>query len=465
MDFGQQGIPQPPPATGSTEAATEAAKDDGAVLTLEKAIARGLEGNRAYQRARQESDRARGRQNEARSQRNLTASGSAAYTRLDNGQTISVGPTSVVGTYPDQTNFTAEIRLPVDVAGLLRTNVQATELQRLLVEMDAQSLHNQLLLDIRTAYYRALRARSLHMVAEAAMENARTRLQDARIAHREGIVPQFDVLRAQTGLASAQQRRIQAANEVQLARAALHELIGLPLEYNSALQEPDAVTRLAEAQLAEARTEPDDKRTVASETVPPEGAVSAEYETAIARALTQRPEILAANINLRASELGITLARRSLAPSFGLQASAQYNPNAGAFQQRDLLTVGAQLTIPFSDGGLARARRQQAEADHAIAQTLRQQVEEQIRLEVQQAMLYRREAFDRLQVAIQARQEAREASRMATVRYRSGVTRAGISPLLEVSDAQTAETQAESDITNALYDVLVAEARLDKALG
>ena len=62
--------------------------------------------------------------------------------------------------------------------------------------------------------------------------------------------------------------------------------------------------------------------------------------------------------------------------------------------------------------------------------------------------------------------QAREASRLAQVRYSAGVSQqVGVSPILELSAAQTSLTQAQGNLVNALYDYNTARAQLDRAVG
>ncbi|HLJ55716.1 MAG TPA: TolC family protein, partial [Chthonomonadaceae bacterium] len=76
------------------------------------------------------------------------------------------------------------------------------------------------------------------------------------------------------------------------------------------------------------------------------------------------------------------------------------------------------------------------------------------------------QARDQVAVANQALAQAREAFDLARTRYNAGVaTRAGLSPLLEVSDAQAALTLAETNQVNALYDYNQSRGQLDRAIG
>ena len=126
----------------------------------------------------------------------------------------------------------------------------------------------------------------------------------------------------------------------------------------------------------------------------------------------------------------------------------------------------AMFSVPIFDGGVARARRREAQGGLADAEILKRQAVDQVTLEAEQAYLALNEARQRIDVAKQSLNEATEAFGLAKVRYMAGVSaHAGISPLLELSDAQSALTLAESNQVNALYDYNSANARLDRALG
>ena len=76
------------------------------------------------------------------------------------------------------------------------------------------------------------------------------------------------------------------------------------------------------------------------------------------------------------------------------------------------------------------------------------------------------EARDQVAVANQGLNQARDAYQLARTRYAAGVsTHAGISPLLELSDAQASLTLAESNQVNAVYDYNTARAQLDRSIG
>jgi outer membrane protein len=79
---------------------------------------------------------------------------------------------------------------------------------------------------------------------------------------------------------------------------------------------------------------------------------------------------------------------------------------------------------------------------------------------VRTALVDLEEATERRRAASANTAQAREALRIAPVRYT-----AGLAPNVEVTDAQVALTQARSNEVNAAYDYLAALANLNRGLG
>jgi outer membrane protein TolC len=140
---------------------------------------------------------------------------------------------------------------------------------------------------------------------------------------------------------------------------------------------------------------------------------------------------------------------------------ANYNQQtATAFSEDFSWNASVVLSMPLWDGGLSRA--QEVENKRQVSQ-LRQtyeQVRQGIELEVKQSLLSIEEARQRIATAETAVTQAEESLRIARVRYE-----AGVSTSVELTDAETALTQARTNRVNATYDYALALARLDKARG
>jgi outer membrane protein TolC len=124
------------------------------------------------------------------------------------------------------------------------------------------------------------------------------------------------------------------------------------------------------------------------------------------------------------------------------------------------------VNVPLFDGGLARERVREARGVVATAEINRRRSMDQVVIDVQQAYIALVQARDRVAVANIGLAQAREANRLAGVRYNAGVSQqTGVSPQLELGNAQATLAQAESSQVNALYDYNTARAQLDRAVG
>ena len=173
-----------------------------------------------------------------------------------------------------------------------------------------------------------------------------------------------------------------------------------------------------------------------------------------------------ADAYIAAARKGIQIARRSLLPQVAVSAGYFNFRNSTGNRHVDEPQAQLVLTLPLFDGGVAKGREQQAREDVATAITNRRQTVDLVTQDVQQAYLNLVQARDQVAVANQAMAQAREAFDLARTRYNAGVaTRAGLSPLLELSDAQAALTLAETNDVNALYDYNQSRGELYRAIG
>jgi outer membrane protein len=405
----------------------------GEPLTLQEAVALALRNNRAVQISARGVDKTRNALREARSNANFTIQGNATYTRFDRVAEARFGPQPVrIGNLE---NRTARITLTqvVDISGIIRTAIRAADLTLTVSELEFERTRNDTILQVVQAYQGVARADEFVRVAEEALRNAQERLRLIRAQVDAGVAAQFDLLRAETAVAQAEQAVLNARNQRELAAAALNNLLGRDLNTPVQVVKPE---RLPDPELP-------------------------ALETLTQQAYANRPELIAAQRGIELAQVGITSARRSLLPNIVLTGQADFNFNTSPFNpRRETYTGVAVLSVPIWDGGIARAREAQARDDLEIAQLRLKQAQEGIALEVRQAYLTLQDAQKRLEVARKGLEQATEALRLARVRFE-----AGVSPQLEISDAELAFTQAQTNLVNAQFDYLDAYAALLRAIG
>lgn len=434
-------------------------------ITMHQALAIGLANSRELALATQALLQAHGRLVQAGDAFNPILTGQFTFTHLDAGQSFKLGSQTVTIVNQDQRQVQVVAALPVDITGLLREAKNQAQFEEIAARIAVNQTQNDLVLAIKNAFYNVLRAQALVVVAKESLQDDLDRLADAQKKLKAGTAAPFDVLRAQTDVANAQQQLIAAQSNVNLAIAQLNRTLGIAIDTPLEVSDAGAVETPPDVPPPTALLQPGNLEVAqsmdANEAAHTSLYLGKTYDALVEEALKTRPEVLAAEAQVAAAHKGILLAQKSYLPSVNVSAQFTYSPDAAGFTPKT--TAGAlvlSVSIPLYDGGQAAAQKEQAQAVLASAQTQRRNAIDQVELDVRTAYLNLLQARDRVAVANQALAQAQESYRLATVRYNNGV-----SPLLEVSDAQAALTQAEQNQVNALYDYNNARAALDRAVG
>jgi len=411
-------------------------------LTLEDSIRIALQNSRSLRSVIQDERKANARLREAKGAGLPQLDISANYRRLDRvpkAKFPSFDPTT--GTFAfseieiqpiDSGTATVSVSQVVDISGVVRTATDAASLFSRIANLDVERTRNEVVLQVKQAFYDVLRAQELVKVAEEALRNAQIRRNLAQAAVEAGVSPRLDVIRADAAVAAAQQAVIAARNALQLAKSAFNNVLGRRVDEPVELLSAD-----------EPLPEP------------------ADFHRCLQEALAKRPEVLQADLGVALAEKQIIVARREQLPSVIVRGQWDFNLKTSTFQPRESsFTTIAAVQFKIWDSGQTQGRVEQARADVDKAKITSENVREGIALEVRNAYLGLQEAREKVAVAEKGLQAATESLRVARLRYE-----AGVSNQLELSDAELAYTQAEQNLVNARYDLRVAWARLEKAMG
>src|SRR5262249_31974896 len=178
-----------------------------------------------------------------------------------------------------------------------------------------------------------------------------------------------------------------------------------------------------------------------------------------------RPELRAAGASIEALQEQARAARNGARPHLDLLAEVQSSdPNPRYVPAQDVYhttwQVGAQLSWSISDapGQLALARSLRAKAAGAAQQ--RAALVDALRVEVAQATAAVRDAASAQVTTAQQLASADEAYRVRRALFREGAATS-----TELTDSETARTQAQLAAVAARIDARVAAVRLAHALG
>lgn len=350
--------------------------------------------------------------------------GTSTRTTRNDGRSITTDASSTV----------LSVSYEVDLWGRNRSGVRAAESSLQATVFDRDTARLTLISGVATGYFEVLTLRSRLSMARENLAIAERVLELVSARSRNGVASALDVSRQQATVLSQ--------------RAAL-----LPLEQ----QERQTVAALA---VLTGRT--------------PEGfdvkaASYADLEVPAidpglpAQLLVRRPDLAGAEARLAAANADVSAARAALLPGIALTGSAGTASNALlAVIGGPTTTASLALSVlaPIFDGGRLRGQV-------AVAQSQERQLVETYRKAILTAFEDVENALgaasrfaqqETLQTQVQA--QAREALRLAEIRYREGVD-----DLLGVLDAQRTLFSAQDQLAQIRLSRLEAAVNLYKALG
>jgi outer membrane protein len=358
----------------------------------------------------------------------LTASGTNQYARIGAGYLTS---SRMFNRYGNGFTFS---QLITDL-GRTHNLVASARLAAQAGNQNVQATRYDVLLQVNQAYFEVLRSQALIRTAQQTIDQRQTLLTQITELAKNKLRSDLDVNFAAVNLSQAKLLLIRAQNDLDASYAELARAVGA-----------NQITRYQ----------------VQDESLFP--APPADAEGLVTEAMMNRPELA----SLRFSQESATKfaeAEKDLArPTVNAVAVAGYTPyldnvsNIGV--PPEYAGAALNVSIPIFNGHLFTARRVAAE-DRAMEanQNLRN---EQLRLtrDVRLAWANASTAFQRIDVTAQFVEEAKLALKLAQGRYDLG-----LGSIVELSQAQLNETDAEIENLNAKYDYQTQYQQLQYAMG
>jgi outer membrane protein len=362
----------------------------------------------------------------------LSASGSGSRNRADSGTRVGNNVLNGTTVYNAQSGSLAAGYLLYDFGA--RDATLENSLQTLAAANFTQDATLQrLFLSAVQGYYQLFGARA---AVEGAVEAERASLESLKAAtarYDAGTAAPADKLQAQTAYSQAKLNRIQAEGNAKNAEGALANAMGLdanhPLTY-----------------VAPALSAPDEQ-------------FDRNLDRLISEARRRRPDLAAAEAQVRAAEANVQAVRAGGMPTVSLSANANYvgSSLSDPFHSQ---AIGISISIPIFTGfnSTYQIRAAQAKAESQAAQ--RDSVSLQVALDVWQA-------YHNLSTGVQAVRSSTDllASATASERVALGRYKAGAGNIIDLVTAQSALASARQQNIQALYSLSVFKAALAQAFG
>lgn len=319
-------------------------------------------------------------------------------------------------------------------------NVQAARDTLNATKQDYATTTQDIVLAIKQAYYVYLGVQEVVRVRRETVRNRELLVRQARGFYEVGTRARIDVARAEANLYTAQADLIAAENNVKIAWVTLRNAMGSP--------------RLPEQPVA---------------TDSPEVELSMNLAGARNIAFDSRTELKSFDAQRKASDQLIAVARRGHLPDLIFDASygrrhvsnEQVNGRTlNTFPLQPTWSVGLNFVIPIFDGFRTTYRVEETLHNYYNIRAQEEDRRQLIALEVEQSYLRVVELQERINATDSAARAAKENLDLAQGRYQVGV-----GSIIEITDAETLYTEAQTTYIRTIYDYKIADAQLARAMG
>ena len=296
---------------------------------------------------------------------------------------------------------------------------------------DVAATRADVLLQVDQAYFAVLKAQTVLRVAEKTVNTRQLVADQVGALAKNKLKSGLDVSFANVDLAEAQLLLVQAQNDLQASFADLFAALG----YSS-----QRTFRLAEEPLPAA---------------PP-----ADLAQLLQQALQIRPELISQRLDVNSAKSYATAERDLWFPTITAVGTAGLTPYGADQLAPRYAAAGFNVNIPLFNGHLYGALRSEADSQAQAQQQYLRTLQDRVVRDVQKAWLNANSAYQRLSLTDQLLKNATQALDLAQERYKLG-----LSSIIELSQAQLNETQAEIAQAAAKYDYAAQLSTLNYQVG
>lgn len=309
----------------------------------------------------------------------------------------------------------------------------------LAVESQLQRQVQDIIFQVKAAYYSVLEKRRLIDVAAEATKNFEQHLARARLYLKAGVRTRIDVINAEVELSNAKMNLLRAQYNLKTARVALEQVLGTKPNQGRYTLYSDEVHL--------------DK---ILEIMPP---VAESLDTLIENAMERRPDIMQLNKLIEAAKANLKRAKGDYWPS--IKAEANYNEyDTDLSLYKDSWEVGVAARWDLFSGLHTKGATTEAQGRLLETKAQLQDLKLSIVREVTESYLQTDENRESVQIALQTLKLAEENLLLAEKRYQSGAN-----DVIEYNDAQLSLTKTRNELVVTYYGYLTALAGVEHAVG
>lgn len=420
-------------------------------ITLEEAVHLALENNPTLKAARQAEKASQHAVDQSRFDLLPQADLQFSYARLDPGTVrrgnvfVDVGRTLVEQfnagdpndirpqAYDNNFATTLQVVQPIYNGGANWASVGLAQARAFGAQHALEDTRQEVILQVKTRYLRTLQARELLALARKSLAASEDHLASARRMLEVGLRTRTDVLRWEVQKSADEGHLVEAENNLDIALAALKEVLGVPFETALALEPLDR--------------EPEP--------------LPQDLQEQIAMAARRHPGLRSAEASLDAGRAGVRLAWAAFQPrvNFVYQLGWERN-NTLALDSFTFWNATVAVQVPIFHSFSNVARLQQSKAEFKRLEERRTATERALTLQVVRARRRVESTLKRYSIAEKAVEQAEENLRVLENTYE-----VGLASNIDLLDGEVAYSRAQTERITAHYDYWIARAELARATG
>lgn len=332
---------------------------------------------------------------------------------------------------------TVTLTQPLYMGGQIRAMNEITKYAEKLAQSMRNSAVQEVVFGVDAAYWTVLSLQNKKRLADQFVNLVDTFTNNVRAMEREGVATRSDVLKTEVKLNEAQLAQTKADNALTLARMALAQLCGLPIDSRMQLDESSLTG---------------------------EPQVMPMVDVNMQDVYASRPDLESIRHGIKMSEYTARAAKGDMLPKLALVGAYTFsNPNVIHGFKKQFgggFSVGATLAIPLWHWG-ANYNKYRAMRSQTVVQKLAlADAEEKVELQVRQARFSFQEAYKTFDMTLTNKENADENLRQAQLGFHEGVLTTE-----DVIAAQTAWLQAHNEVIDAEIGINLCHTYLDKVLG
>jgi len=409
-------------------------------LTIEESIAIGLENSKQLHSSQMKLQYADAKAGEAAAGLYPSLKAQASYQKLSDVPAFTIPLPGFAVNFPvilNNYSTRATLQQPLFTGWKLQSGANSAEYTAEASKKDVENDKAELVFNIKSAYWNLYRAKDFKRVSDDNVKQISSHLDDIQSMFKQGMATTNDVLKVKVQFSNAKLLQSEAANNVEIAMISFNSTLGISLSTQVGIGS---------------------KLTPTSKEFP-------DVQKLLESAFSDRPDLQGLDWRLKAAESGVTGAKAGWSPQFFLTGNYYYSrPNQRIFPAvdafKDSWDVGVTLQFDIWNNLTTVYQTTAAQAQYEQTKDAIGILKDGVTLEVTQSFLSFRQAKENIQLSELTVEQADENLRVTQQKFKAGLTTNS-----EMIDAEVAQLQAKLQLTQALVEYELAQAKLEKAVG